>query len=304
VAPDLRIPALPDAPGGYRWLYADAQCGPWTAVCIVMVGALFSPRWVVAAARGASPRAHCAVNCALHRDGRRMAWAFTEHPGATVDDDGCVLRVGRSRFAYEADGGVRLVIDERTAPWGRPLQLALRLAPTAPPAAELPLDPARRHGWEARMPRATATLALPDGTTAAGVGYHDTNHGDEPLGLGLRGWTWSRVAGRDATVVRYCPPGATELEVVAGDAGTRVRAVPATPDPVRRSRWGLALPDAIRAGGATVPVDAVLESSPFYARLAGTADGRLAVAEVADFARFRQPWIRWMAHFRMRLERT
>ena len=301
----LRVPPLPLAPGAYRWLYADAQCGPYAVVCIFMVGALFSPRYAVAQRRGARPLAHCAVNCALHRDGRRLAWVFTEHPGALVEDGGRTLRIGHSRFRYQDDGRVAIAVDEHTAPWGRALRLDLTLAPGAPAGPELPLDGEGRHRWQPLAPRATASLELADGTRVAGIGYHDTNHGAERLGLGLRGWRWSRVHDEGATWIRYLPPApARAIEVVARPDGVEVQRTARVHEPMRRSGWGLALPAAIRAGEHVVPATHLLESSPFYARQQGRQGGALALAEVADFARFHSPLIRWMAHFRMRVERA
>ncbi len=56
---------LPDQPGAYRWYYADVTAGDVTAVVIFMIGAVFSPRYSAAAARGGRPIDHCAVNLAL-----------------------------------------------------------------------------------------------------------------------------------------------------------------------------------------------------------------------------------------------
>lgn len=300
-----RIPPLPATPGAYRWLYADAQCGPYSVVCIMMVGALFSPRYAVAARRGARPLAHCAVSCAVHHRGRRLAWVFTERPGAAVEDDGRTLRIGPSRLSYGPDGAVRIAVDERTAPWGRRLRLALRLVPAAPPGPELSVDGGGPHRWQPLVPRARAELVLEGGTPVAGIGYHDGNHGPERLGLGLRGWRWSRVHAPDATWIRYCPPApSTTIEVVARADGVDVQRTPPALEAMRRSRWGLPLPATIAAGEHAVPVTAVLESSPFYARQEGRRGDLLALAEVADFQRFHSPLIRWMAHFRLRVERA
>jgi len=132
------FPPVPGSSGAYRWFYADARAGSYTVVCIFMIGAVFSPRYAAALRRGARPLDHCAVNCAVYREGRRVAWAFTEHAGAGIDAGR--LRIGASCFAYGAGGTVEVVVDERTAPWGRPLRVELALEPTAPPAPELRVD--------------------------------------------------------------------------------------------------------------------------------------------------------------------
>lgn len=297
-----RLPRLPERSGAYRWLYADAQAGPYTVVCIFMVGAVFSPRYAAAERRGALPLDHCAVNCALYRDGRRLAWAFTERAGAVVEPDG--LGIGASRFWYRPDGSAGIAVRERTAPWGRPLALGLELRPLAPPAPEVRVDGERPHFWEARIPRAQATLEI-DGASLGGVGYHDTNHGTERLGPALPGWRWTRVHGRDATWIRYRPPvPAPGLDVTATATGTSVQSLGLPDEPLRRSAWGLRVPARLAAGPVDLRAGALLESSPFYARLESTAGDVRALGEVADFRRFHSPLVRWMAHFRMRVERA
>lgn len=299
----FRVPSFPVTPGSYGWLYADAQCGPYNAVCIFMVGALFSPRYAVAQRRGGVPLEHCAVNCALHREGRRIAWVFTERRGMRVEDEGRTLRIGGSTLRYADGGEVQIAIAERTAPWGRRLDLRLTLTPLAPPGPEVTLDAGGRHRWQALAPRAAAVLAVGDGPACAGLGYHDTNRGTERLGLSVRGWRWSRIHDPEATAIRYERPApAPALELVARAGEVETRTAPVGDEPTRLSPWGLRLPTAIRAGSHEVPVTEVLESSPFYARQQGRRGSLLALAEVADFARFHSPLIRWMAHFRMRVE--
>lgn len=296
-------PPLPTRSGAYRWLYADVQAGPFTVVCIFMAGALFSPRYAVAARRGGLPLAHTAVNCAVYRDGRRLAWAFTEWNGAQATAD--TLGIGRSRWEWTGDG-IAVTVDERTAPWGAPLRARLHLRPETAPGPALALDAARRHHWQAHVPRAAATLHLPDlGIRATGVGYHDGNHGEERLGDGLPGWTWARVHDTDRTTIAYHLPAPAETIVVAAAAGAvTVAQVPSVPAPWRRTRWGLIVPRAVAIGPHVLRPEHVLESSPFYARLEARQGAAAGIAEVADFRRFHARRIRWMAYFRMRQERA
>jgi carotenoid 1,2-hydratase len=53
-----------------------------------------------------------------------------------------------------------------------------------------------------------------------------------------------------------------------------------------------------------VPAPDLVESSPFYARQVARSGELHAIGEVADFRRFRSPLVRWMAHFRTRVERA
>jgi carotenoid 1,2-hydratase len=168
------------------------------------------------------------------------------------------------------------------------------------------VDGEQPHCWQARIPRALAHLHLVDrAEDATGAGYHDTNHGSERLGRALPGWRWTRVHGPDATWVRYRPATAVPaLELAATCGDTVLRSVEAGAEALRRSRWALPLPRRLAAGPADLPARAVLESSPFYARLEGAEDGVHALGEVADFRRFHSPLVRWMAHFRLRVERA
>ncbi len=283
---------VPELPGAYRWYYADVSAGEVTAVFIFLLGSVFSPRYSARRAR-AAPLAHCAVNFALYRGGERTAWVFSEYPSAQVSQDAgaLCLQIGRSTFRSRG-GKVEVSLDERTAPWGKPLKADLTLWATADSAEPQRLCEAEPHHWQALAPRARGVLTLPDGTTLRNaVGYHDTNWGAGPLGGALPGWSWSRAHGPRGTAIHYRLPG-EELRVLADRAGTRVTRRPVAPEPSARTGWGLRVPARFTSTYALV------ESSPFYARAVG-ANG---VAEVADFRRFHSPLIRWMAHFRMRRE--
>jgi len=289
---------LPTAPGAYRWFYADAHVGDFTAVAIFMVGSVFSPRYVTAAERGAAPGAHSAVNFALYRRGQRVAWVLSEYPNAK-DTDG-VLRIGNSTWA-PMDGGWCIEIDERLAlPFGRPVRARLTLRPEVPRIA--PLSLGEGHAWHPIAVRCRAALEVPTfDVDATGSGYHDSNFGPSPLGISLPGWRWTRVHDRDASQVLYELPGPEAIHLTARDGEVRTQQVPSREVVLRRTRWGLALPTALPfiAGSRGI---SVVESSPFYARLESEADSVHALGEVADFRRFRSPWIRWMAYFRTRVE--
>ncbi len=168
------------------------------------------------------------------------------------------------------------------------------------------LVPGLPHWWQPMAPRARAWLEVDsEGVEAEGLGYHDTNHGGEQLGARLSGWHWSRTHGEHETVVDYVLPAG--VGAGAGDGGARGRAVRA-----RRRQRGPAHGRA-RAGDCAclgtcaranrvVGAPRLLESSPFYARVEARQAGLDTLGEVADFRRFHSPLIRWMAHFRTRVE--
>jgi carotenoid 1,2-hydratase len=302
----LSIPDLPQRSGSYLWLYTDAVVGDVTAVCIFLVGSVFSPRYAARLGRSAPPLDHCALNFALYRGGRRIVWAFTEYSGVAHAGPHR-LGIGDSTFAYERDGTLVLSVAERTAPWGRPIRARLELTPACAAVGVVPLDAEGLHRWEPRVVRGTARLEVSAlGIDAVGRGYHDANHGSVALGDGVPGWWWTRVHAPEASGVRYEVHGhPSVIEVIARD-GRRpsVARTPAIAGNPRRSAWGLPLPTDLGAGGMTVPARRLLESSPFYARQETHTDALHALGESADFRRFRSPLIRWMAYFRMRTERA
>jgi carotenoid 1,2-hydratase len=301
------LPELPDTAGAYRWFYADVTAGEYSAVFIFMVGSLFSARYSAGAPRGARPLEHCAVNFALYHQGVRQRWVLSEYPTASVQRGGRALRIGRSLFEYGLDGTVRMEVDERCAPFGGAVRARLVLEPQAPAAEEVQLVPGLPHYWRALAPRAKARLEVSsEGLEAEGLGYHDSNHGEELLGERLPGWHWARVHGPEETVVDYhLPGGVAPLRVTAGAVGTKSERRPllAEARPTNLTGWGLRVPSRLYAGTTPVGEPRLLESSPFYARVEARQGGVDVMGEVADFRRFHSPLIRWMAHFRTRMER-
>lgn len=300
------LPTLPEAAGAYRWFYADVTAGPFSAVFIFMVGSLFSPRYSVAARRGGLPLEHSAVNFALYHQGVRRLWVLSEYARAEVEAPGR-LRIGRSTLTYGEGGEVRVKVEDRTAPWGRPVSARLTLEPLTPVGEVVQLMPELPHYWQALAPRARARLEVPSlGVKARGLGYHDTNHGDELLGARLSGWHWARTHREDETVVDYhLPDGVAPLTVVADRRGVRCERGPVHgPRPTSITGWGLRVPSRLHVGNEVVGQPRLLESSPFYARLEARQGPLDSLGEVADFRRFHSPFIRWMAHFRTRVGRA
>ncbi len=301
-----RLPALPEVAGAYRWFYADVTAGPYSAVCIFMLGSLFSPRYSVAARRGGRPLEHSAVNFALYHEGERRLWVLSEYAQAELEAPGR-LRIGRSTLSYSDDGAVRMDVDDWTAPWGRPVRASLTMEPRTPVGEVVQLMPGLPHYWQPLAPRAEARLEVSSlGIEADGLGYHDTNHGEELLGARLSGWHWTRTHREDETVVDYhLPEGVAPLRMVAGACGVRCERGP-NPEsrPTNITGWGLRVPSRLQAGNIVVGQPKLLESSPFYARLEARTGPLDSMGEVADFRRFHSPFIRWMAHFRTRMGRA
>ena len=298
---------LPSGPGSYRWYYLDVTAGDFTAVVIFMVGSIFSPRYSSAHRKGGEPREHAAVNFALYEKGVRWQWVLSEYQQVALSADGRSLSIGGSSMSYSPDG--RLVVDlvDKTPVWGRPTEVRVELVPEGPGHPPLRLVEGLEHWWRPIAPRARATVLVPrHGLTLEGRAYHDGNHGEVPLGSDLRGWDWVRVHEADRTTICYRPwhPATPEdrraWQVDVSARSIHVAHQALSPPPTSRTAWGLRVPANL--GGDTAP--ALLESSPFYARLESHGAARHTLGEVADFRRFHSPWVRWMAGLRTRVVRA
>lgn len=292
---------LPSRSGAYRWFYADVTAGDFTAVFIFMVGAVFSPRYSSALRKGGLPVAHSAVNFALYEKGARWLWVLSEYETARVVER--TLHIGSSRLELRPNGGLRAQVVDRTAPWGKPAEATLELEPLCPTGPELELVQGQPHWWQPISPMARGTVSLPrHDLNLTGGGYHDTNHGHEPLGPTLSGWRWTRLHRPGETWVDYAPFGdVPSIRAQATEARVDVQRALRPSEALSRTGWGLSVPRRLAAGGTELPESpALLETSPFYARLESSAPSVHALGEVADFRRFHLPYVRWMAHFRSR----
>ncbi len=293
---------IPNESGSYRWYYVDVSDGEYTCVAIFMLGGLFSARYAKASARGGRPAEYSAVNCAVYRNGIRQAWSLSEYPTARVENDGRRLCIGKSWFEYTAQG-CDIVIDDKTTPFlltssGRPLSISMSLQFQSPPGEEQQLFENEPHFWQPRAALATAQVEVLSGTEKfSGRAYHDLNHGAELLGRRVAGWEWIRTHSESETMVSYRPDGEPQhIEVRANAERVSTRRVAADAPERKRTNWGLSVPLQL----ANRPI-ALLESSPFYARLEATRGGELVLGEVADFRRFHRSSVRWMAGFKTRV---
>jgi carotenoid 1,2-hydratase len=294
---------LPESSGAYRWYYVDVQAGEYTAVFIFMVGSIFSARYSAALKKGGQPREHAAVNFALYQRGVRTLWVLSEYGDVERTRDQSGLRIGASWLRYQKHG-LTAEVRDRTAPflltsWGEPTQAFLELHPEGPLGDEVRLVDGLEHYWRPIAARARATVRIPShGLTFTGAAYHDGNHGLPALGSDLTGWDWARVHTPQATRITYRPwaPGPATVVKVTQDA-VRIQQKDLPPAPTHRTSWGLPVPDSL--GVRRAPV--LLESSPFYARSEASDAHGTALGEVADFARFHNRSVRWMAGFRTRM---
>lgn len=315
---DERLVIDPARPGAYQWWYFDATSDDeaHSLVVIVFVGSVFSPWYFARLANGerARPSEHCAINVALtsKRTGASR-WIFSEYD--RFDGDlSRGLTIGKSSLAKRSDGVYELSLEDKPPAYGLPLGVKGRVrftsdGPTAVPSeGPFVLDRAGAHRWAPVAPRCRVDVDLSaPNLRFSGDGYHDINHGDEPLSQAFVRWHWARSHERDRTRIRY--------DRALRDGTRRVLDIESTRDGLRFDHrdearamelamggWTLMEPAALRVDDHTVLRDVRrVESSPFYARYtARTPKGEPAVGEHLDLDRFALPMMQRMLPFRAR----
>ena len=267
---------------------------------------MFSPYYAWARRRGpAAAENHCALNVALYgpRAGR---WAMTERGASQVGRDEATLSIGPSALRWTGDA-LEIGVDELCAPLPRLLRGSVRVTPSSLGARSHVLDAAGRHRWTPFAPRARVDVHFTDPAIRwSGIGYLDSNAGEEPLEDAFERWTWSRASPDDGTVVLYDvtpragEPRSLALRFEPDGAVEALEAPPAAELPV--TGWRLARSSRVDPG-REVRVVRTLEDAPFYSRsqlqthLYGAAAP--AVHESLDLNRFRSRWVQCLLPFRM-----
>lgn len=295
-------------PNGYAWWYVDGRsdCGEHGITVIAMLGCVFSPWYARARRTGpTNPLAHCALNVVLYgREGRR--WAMTERDTPAVQRSAQRLAIGPSRLKWD-DGVLTIDVDERTAPWHRPLRGRIRVRPHTWHAQAFELDSAGRHRWWPLAPRARIEVDFDAPARCfEGDAYLDGNHGDEPLEAAFEGWQWARASDPTRTLVFYDARdrlGKTTSIAIDTRAGSLQAFLGSTtPVALPPSSWGIAR--TMRADVGTQPVlIKTLESAPFYARswVRTQLDGHTfeAFHETLSMRRFTRPWVQALLPVRL-----
>lgn len=239
----------------------------------------------------------------LYRPGG-SAWAFTEARPGTIDRSAHVFALSGSRLERSA-GALVVHLDERTAPWGRPLRGRVRVELEDGAPAPLALDHAREHQWWPVGAKAKAEVELDaPAVRFRGSAYHDCNFGSVPLEDTFASWNWSRTEVGDDVCIVY---DVCERDGTAAPMGLRI--APGGVEPLRaeipnalpRGSWGVER--ATRCHGEASVVR-TLEDTPFYTRslLRTTFDGRPTVTmhESLSMTRFVRPWVQFLLPFRLR----
>ncbi len=276
---------------------------------IAFVGSVFSPFYFRSRLHNEAvpAEAHCAINVALYMPGRKRRWIFSEWPRCDVERSEDALTIGFSRLCWRG-GRLEIAVSDLCPRQKRLLRGRIVFEPSCRFGEPFCLDGMGRHFWWPISPggRFEANFKEPE-ARFSGSGYHDVNHGDEPLEKGLAQWQWSRFPTEDGTLVVFdgLRKDGVALELAKMfSADGRVHAPPdlALRKLPRTFLW--AFPRATRCQTGQRPrVLRTLEESPFYARsLVKTIISDrpvVGVHESLSLERFCAPWMQKMLPYRI-----
>lgn len=268
------------------------------------------------------PRQHTAVNLALYRGGRQVAWVMSEyHDVAALTEE--EVAIGGARLLREPGGRARITLTDRITPFmtfftgglGARVEGEIDIEPLSGPMATCTIAGGDRiHAWQALSPRARvrARFRRPDFQFESD-GYFDRNHGDGRLEDAFSRWGWARFHGAGRTRVIYaCEAiGGGQRVLVAdcpdGESGVTPVEVPAAHNgPDRKAGWGLRMPSRFGTERLGCTPTFLLERSPFYCRYGATLDGSdasgpvVGLGEWLDLDRFRSPWHQFLLRYKTR----
>jgi carotenoid 1,2-hydratase len=284
--------------------------GKTAVVVIAMVGAPFSPGYARARAKGGpvDPLDFSAFNVSVTGPGASR-WALTERPRSAVSRDAKTLAIGRSSMRWLENGSLVIDVDERSAPWGRPLRGCIVFHPDARTDAAVAIDGSGDHLWWPMAPLGRVEVGLVDPCVRfTGSGYLDANAGRVPLEESFSRWSWARLSRRGEVAITY--------DVVTRSLGERRHGFVVDSSGVRELDGGestllgttrFGLPISVRCPGKGWPrLARTVEDGPFYARsIVSHRDGELAstgIHEVVSLDRFASSWVQFLIPFRMRRE--
>lgn len=216
---------------------------------------------------------------------------------------------GRSAARWEA-GALVVDVDERSAPFGRPVRGRVVFHPESAPVAAWDLDDAGVHRWWPVAPRGVVEVALAEPAVRfSGLGYHDANAGSAPLEAHFSRWSWARGHAADGgTVLAYdvalAGGGRRSRRVVAAADGSVAAIEQTISQRIRGTAWGLEREAPVDASASAAPrVARALEDTPFYARalVETTLGGRAVTAmhEELSLERLQRRWVQALLGFRM-----
>ena len=271
------------------------------------MGSVFSPyyAWARRGGRDTNPDDFCALNIALYsRDAKR--WTMTERGASHCHRDARQFTIGPSQLRWD---GQSLVIDmdEIGMPLPWPVKGQVRVHPERLFNYGTPIDALGKHRWGPLAPRARVEVDLQHPQQNwQGLGYLDSNEGDEPIDRSCSEWDWSRSPMKDgSTAVMYdvqgtTPQGDKLLALRFTPQGEVLPFLPPKRQTLPSTLWRLSR--RMRSDGG-VHVAEKLEDTPFYQR--ALLQSHLLGEQVQSFhesitmSRLVSPVVQAMLPFRM-----
>ena len=285
--------------------------GQFGLTLIAFVGSVFSPYYAwarrragTAAATGADPEHHCALNVALYSRNTNR-WCMTERGRRHCHRDASELVLGPSRVHWSGSH-LEIEVNEVGMPIPRRVKGRIRLHPDQLFNFSTALDANGRHRWGPLAPSARIEVDLESPRQRwSGHAYLDSNEGDEPIDRGFHHWDWSRSRLRDgSTAVIYDMQWPHHADHVLSLKFDRQGSIQSFEPPPRqalpRTRWGL---KRQMRSPSSVRVQQQLEDTPFYQRSLLTHDllGETVQSfhETLSVPRLVSPLVQAMLPFRM-----
>ena len=228
---------------------------------------------------------------------------MTERGREQVQRDAHTLQIGPSALRWDGDS-LHMAIDEITTPW--PSRLRGHVTLRAPCRFDQTYELAPGHRWCPIAPAARVDVELAD-QRWSGMGYLDSNHGDEPLERGFRRWDWSRARLADGRSVVFYD--AQRIDDSALRLGLRfsgeghVERIDGPPEMTLSDTGWRIERNARTDPGTRAQVRQTLTDAPFYARSIVEAqwlgERVTAMHESLSLARFDSRWVQALLPFRM-----
>ncbi len=274
---DRPFPSVKGVPGAFEWMYLDlCDANGNGVVAIWSSGLPFLPGLGEAVRQGRAepPEANPSVNIAVYREGKPIFYGLHRFDPAQVQGE----RFGASRFqSWKEDGfrRVRLEIDEPIP--GSDQRLIGRVEGSAPiPRLSHSLGDSS-HRWEVLgIGQGSAELRLGNEEfSLEGRMYHDRNAAPWPIfALGIRDWSWGRLAFPDRNVVWYHLRGTADqtlLFEIDPDGIVKVLDdATVSESRLHRTLYGMYLPMEVKLSAVNAHISVrtrhMVDSGPFYLR--------------------------------------
>lgn len=288
---------MPGKPGGgYEWWYFDAisNDGLWKLVVIFYQGNPFSPEYIIENEKGsATPEKFPAISVSMYKNNKAEYYSFLEYgeESLTANKDPFEIKLGYDRFVRNTGKDeteyVLKLNQELESGFKVKGELSFRSSIANNQLIEIEGEE-DFHTWNLLQPKARVEGSLQiqgrsgnQSIDFQGSGYHDHNTGLEPLKNDFDDWYWGRYHFNAGTLIYYIMNKKGKQYYKAWLIDKENQSVIETFDDVqldrfKRNKFGLKFSSDIVLNSekykVRVSVSSILDSGPFYLRMAGEAE--------------------------------